>query len=112
MGAARCMRALGGLGTQGVWGEQWRPLAGEEASRCCGYIRGANTGKREAGKRIKALRAETRGCEERHGSVEKSPGRRKVKTLPNKDYTCEIKDIKDKPAKTLRTSGYSTKDIA
>lgn len=22
MGAARCMRALGGLGTQGVWGEQ------------------------------------------------------------------------------------------
>lgn len=28
MGAARCMGALGGLGTQVVWGEQWRPLAG------------------------------------------------------------------------------------
>jgi hypothetical protein len=76
MGAARCMRALGGLGTQVVRGEQWRPLAGVEASRCCGYIRGANTGKREAGKRIKALRAGTRGCEERHGSVEKNSRRK------------------------------------
>ena len=36
MGAARCMRALGGLGTRGVWGEQWRPLAGVGASRCAG----------------------------------------------------------------------------
>lgn len=56
-----------------------------------------------SGKRIRALRAGSRGCEERHGSVEKSSGRRKIKTLPNKDYTGEIKDIKDKPAKTLRT---------
>lgn len=109
MGAAPCVASQGGLGAPGGVAEQRSTLAG---GRWFLGIWINHYNRRRQGEVGQALRAETRGCEERHGSVEKSSGRRKIKTLPNKDYTGEIKDIKGKPTKTLRTSGYSTKDIA